>query len=136
MFKEHHPLEFDVNSVHDLMSCAQEWLRQAAETCPEGRYPLFVWNCLARAGASQFHGHAQVMLSAVIHKSTYDTCWNDDVQVPFPCYETLNATQTAYRAKHPDQEYLDELFAAYDEVGLLQSINDTSHRCDELSTIC
>ena len=29
------------------------------------RYPYFLWNCLPRAGASQFHGHAQVMLSKV-----------------------------------------------------------------------
>ena len=28
-------------------------------------HPFFLWNCGARSGASQYHGHAQVALSEV-----------------------------------------------------------------------
>ena len=37
--------------------------RQAAKAHPRARHPLLLWNCLPRAGASQFHGHMQVALS-------------------------------------------------------------------------
>ena len=58
------------------------------------------------------------------------------LQVPFPCYEVLRAAQESYRAEYPDRNYLDDLFAAYDEVGLLQSITETSHKCNELLIRC
>lgn len=35
------------------------------ESNPEATFPFFFWNCLSRAGASQFHGHVQVMLTPV-----------------------------------------------------------------------
>ena len=65
LFKHHDPLQFDLEQLHDLLAAAHEWLRRAAESHPDALHPLFIWNCLPRAGASQFHGHAQVMLSKV-----------------------------------------------------------------------
>ena len=65
VFRHHHPLEFDSATVHDLMQCTQEWINKASQQHPTALYPLFVWNCLERSGGSQFHGHAQIMLSEV-----------------------------------------------------------------------
>ena len=65
LFKHHHPLEFDPQQVAELLSTASEWFRAAQQAHIKARYPYFLWNCQPRAGASQFHGHAQVMLSKV-----------------------------------------------------------------------
>ena len=65
VFRHHHPLEFDSATVHDLMQCTQEWIKKASKQHPTALYPLLIWNCLERSGGSQFHGHAQIMLSEV-----------------------------------------------------------------------
>lgn len=72
VLKKHHPLDFDFVTIKELMLCTQEWLEKASEQHRNAKYPLFVWNCLARAGASQFHGHAQVMISPVQNTSFFD----------------------------------------------------------------
>lgn len=54
--------------VLDLLSASHEWFSRALGhiTGPSaGAEPLLLWNCLPRAGASQFHGHAQLLLTEV-----------------------------------------------------------------------
>eukprot|EP00873_Tetraselmis_striata_P017220 jgi/Tetstr1/437484/TSEL_026163.t1 len=64
VFKAHNPLEVELRGVADLMSCAAEWFsRAAAAAGSRPVYPFLLWNCLARAGASQYHGHAQLLAS-------------------------------------------------------------------------
>jgi len=88
LFKHHDPLSFNFPQLSDLLTVADGWFSKAlfeaqkernflntstsAETIDEEEllstplqklHPLLVWNCLGRAGASQFHGHAQVMVS-------------------------------------------------------------------------
>lgn len=65
LFKHHHPLSFNQQHVSELLSTADKWFIASQQAHPEAKYPFFLWNCLPRAGASQFHGHAQVMLSKV-----------------------------------------------------------------------
>lgn len=96
LFKHHHPLHFSRQQVSELLNTASEWFRASHALHPEACYPFFLWNCLPRAGlvpsfeyvlttlyamcgkspthsvivcagASQFHGHAQVMLSQVLN---------------------------------------------------------------------
>ena len=43
-----------------LLSCAADWLAGAAAAHPGWQHPALMWNCGGRAGASQYHGHAQV----------------------------------------------------------------------------
>ena len=50
-----------------LCSQAIQSTAQAAVAHPGARHPLLLWNCLPRAGASQFHGHLQVALSQARH---------------------------------------------------------------------
>ena len=73
LFKHHHPLQFDQQQVAELLSNAHQWFAASQQAHPEAKYPFFLWNCLPRAGASQFHGHAQVMLSRVC--ACNDTLW-------------------------------------------------------------
>ena len=74
LFKHHDPLSFHQQQLSDLLSCAQGWIYAAHQAHPEAVHPFFIWNCGARAGASQFHGHAQVTLSQVnpSHTERYD----------------------------------------------------------------
>lgn len=70
----------------------------------EGLHPLFVWNCLGRAGASQYHGHAQVMLSSV----------------PFPKQDTLRRLEDIY-----DGPYHLDLIKAHDSIGLSRGLSNS-----------
>lgn len=50
-----------------MLGCA-DWVmhvQRASAAHPTALHPLLIWNTLPRAGASQYHGHAQVMLSEV-----------------------------------------------------------------------
>ncbi len=73
LFKHHHPLHFDQQQVAELLCTAHQWFAASQQAHPQANYPFFLWNCLPRAGASQFHGHAQVMLSKVC--ACNDTLW-------------------------------------------------------------
>ncbi|KAI8470200.1 MAG: hypothetical protein J3K34DRAFT_458990 [Monoraphidium minutum] len=81
MFRHHDPLSFDAPQLADLLDASWLWFRGAAaahaaraqvsapapgdEGAPDAAWPALLWNCLPRAGASQFHGHAQVALTRV-----------------------------------------------------------------------
>jgi len=67
VYDEHHPLRFDAGRVADYVETAQEWARLAHQADPQARYPLFMWNCLWRGGASILHGHAQMVLTRGMH---------------------------------------------------------------------
>ena len=70
LFKHHHPLRFGLPQLADLLLAADGWVERAAAAHPSARHPFLLWNCGARSGASQFHGHAQVALSQVSHIAT------------------------------------------------------------------
>ena len=65
LFKHHDPLTFSQQQLSELLEGSQEWMLRAGSAHPAAHHPFFLWNCLHRAGASQYHGHAQVMLSSV-----------------------------------------------------------------------
>ena len=55
--------------MHSVLAAAQ-----AAAAHLGARHPLLLWNCLPRAGASQFHSHLQVALSQA-RRHTPDMCY-------------------------------------------------------------
>ncbi|KAK9837468.1 hypothetical protein WJX81_004534 [Elliptochloris bilobata] len=83
LFRRHDPLAFSAPELAGALAAASEWLRQAARAHPGAHHPLLLWNCLPRAGASQFHGHMQVALS----------------QVPFPAELRLEAATRRYEGE-------------------------------------
>ncbi|EIE23757.1 hypothetical protein COCSUDRAFT_63282 [Coccomyxa subellipsoidea C-169] len=103
LFKHHHPLQFNLLQLSDLLLVAQEWFERGSATQPSARHPFLLWNCGPRAGASQFHGHAQVALS----------------QVPFPGCEALTAAAERYPAALPGADYYGDLIRAHRAAGLL-----------------
>jgi len=105
LLKEHDPLGFDAPAIADLLDVSRRWLLRAGEADPAAAHPLLLWNCLHRSGASQYHGHAQTLLS----------------RVPLPAELQLDAASAAYRAAH-GAEFLWDLVRAHRAVGLAREV--------------
>ncbi len=101
IFKEHNPLRFYREMLHDYIDTGVRWAQAAHAVEPAARYFLFVWNCLWRAGASLVHGHAQVLLGREAH---------------YPAVEFLRRAALAYRSRY-DRDYFDDLYRAHAAVG-------------------
>ncbi len=62
IFDEPHPLRFNQAQLCDYFNVAVRWLATAHQADTSARYPLIIWNCLWKAGASITHGHLQMLL--------------------------------------------------------------------------
>jgi hypothetical protein len=102
IFDEHHPLRFTAEQVADYVETAQRWARAVHRTDPEACYPLFLWNCLWRSGASILHGHAQMLMGRDMHYARVEG-WRRAV--------------ARYRAAYATS-YFDDLVAVYHALGL------------------
>lgn len=102
IFDEHDPLAFTERLVLDAIRVSQEWFQQSNANDPQAIYPLFMWNCLWRSGASIPHGHAQVSLTRGMH---------------YGKIEQQRRAAVAYRAEH-GMNYFDDLFLAHQALGL------------------
>ncbi|KAK9814543.1 hypothetical protein WJX72_007646 [[Myrmecia] bisecta] len=112
LFKHHNPLSFDQQQLSELLEAGNAWIQKAHGCYPRGQYPLFIWNCLHRAGASQYHGHAQVLLS----------------EVPLPAEERAQLAASRYAAVHEGGNYYNDLLAAHDAVGLVRAVGTAKDR--------
>jgi len=101
IFNDFNPLHFSREQVVDYIDVAWEWARRAHATRPEAKYFFFIWNCLWRAGASIYHGHAQVMLTRERHYAKIDG---------------LRRAALGYRQSY-GSNYFDDLFQAHYSLG-------------------
>ena len=102
VFADHDPLAFDEEAVADYLDVAQRWWAQAHALDPQAVYPLFMWNCLWKAGASIPHGHAQMSLTKGMH---------------YAKIEQLRRSAQIHRMVF-EQSYFDELYAVHADLGL------------------
>jgi len=72
IFNDFNPLHFSREEIIDYIDTGWEWARRAQAMQPQAKYFFFIWNCLWRAGASIYHGHAQVMLTCDRHYAKID----------------------------------------------------------------
>ena len=126
-FKHHDPLCFTRNQVADLLNVADGWFAAAAAAEGTGNgvaaplHPLLIWNCLPRAGASQFHGHAQTILSAV----------------PQPTQAREAAARQQYNTvTHPGEEYYADFVAAHAALGLATSWGREGEAAVAVAALC
>eukprot|EP00889_Picochlorum_renovo_P002946 jgi/Picre1/29976/NNA_005352.t1 len=106
IFKHHDPLCFSLEMLSDMFSVANAWFdkcyldyqNKSGEGAKCRLYPLIVWNCGGRSGASQVHGHSQLLAS--------------DRQ--FPLQEVLQR----HIFNEYDGNYYHDVFQAHTEVGL------------------
>jgi hypothetical protein len=102
IFDRHDPLALDAELVVDLLEVAEAWVARVRAHDPDTRHLFLFWNCLARAGASQVHGHAQAILSHVM-----------------PQAGVLRWREAARRyAAETNRDYFDDLVAAHRALGL------------------
>lgn len=103
VFDEHHPLRFTASQVADYVDTAQKWSRVAHRADPEACYPLFIWNCLWRSGASILHGHAQMTLTRGMH---------------YGKVESWRQAALGYREVN-GKNYFEDLISTYRALGLV-----------------
>lgn len=108
IFNEHDPLAFTEASVDDALSVAQQWHRQSHEIDAQAVYPLIMWNCLWKSGASIPHGHLQVSLTKGMHYGNV---------------ERQRRVTTDYRREHGGS-YFDDLYALHESLGLGRTFDD------------
>lgn len=107
IFREHDPLAFTRESVRDALDVSQQWFAKSRELDASAVYPLIMWNCLWKSGASIPHGHLQVSLTRGMHYSGV---------------ERLRQAAVRFREAH-QRSYFDDLFAVHEALGLGRSIN-------------
>lgn len=66
IFDNHDPLALDAELIADMLDVTGKWAARARRADPAARHLFLLWNCLWRAGASQVHGHVQMLLSRVM----------------------------------------------------------------------
>ena len=52
IFEEHDPLAFTADSVQDAIDVSKQWFQKCHEIDDSAIYPLVMWNCLWKSGAS------------------------------------------------------------------------------------
>jgi len=107
IFNEFHPLKFSRKQVVDYMDTAWEWAGKAHQENRAAKYFFLIWNCLWRAGASIYHGHAQVSLASDRH---------------YGKIETLRQQAEDYGQRY-DSSYFDDLFSVHHSLGCATTTN-------------
>jgi hypothetical protein len=102
IFDEPHPLRFDAPQLRDYLDTALRWIAAAHAQDAQAIYPLIFWNCLPKSGATQMHGHMQLVLGRGMHYARVEL-WRRAAQ--------------SYRAEH-GAHYFDDLFAIHQALGL------------------
>jgi len=101
IFNDFDPLHFSREQIVDYIDVGWEWARRARAKQPQAKYFFFIWNCLWRAGASIYHGHAQVMLTYDRHYAKIDG---------------LRRAALDYRQNH-GSNYFADLFQVHKSIG-------------------
>jgi len=102
IFNEHDPLAFTEASVQDAINVSQRWFDACHAIDATAVYPLVMWNCLWKSGASIPHGHMQVSLTRGMH---------------YGKIERHRQSAAAYRAEF-GTNYFDDLYAVHEALGI------------------
>ncbi len=102
IFREHDPLAFTEASVKDAIDVAVRWQERSHSLDPDAIYPLIMWNCLWKSGASIPHGHLQVSLTKGMH---------------YGHIELQRRAGVAY-AQHTGANYYNDLYQVHEALGL------------------
>jgi len=100
IFNRHNPLEFSQEEISDYIEVGFKWFERARKANKEFKYPFFMWNCLGKAGASQVHGHAHLLMGKGMR---------------YAKVEVLRMTIQEYKQ---GEGYFDDLFRAHESVEL------------------
>eukprot|EP01134_Creolimax_fragrantissima_P003186 CFRG3186T1 len=102
VFTRHSPLALQQGLIEDIVSLSEEWFFRANMHNPLAVFPTLTWNCQAKAGASQPHGHAQLLL---------------EENSPFATYARLRDVATRYKEVN-NSDYFSDLVDIHTELKL------------------
>ena len=105
IFDNHNPLEFNPDEFSDYIETFCKWYQRITEISPEYIFPLLIWNCLPRAGASKVHGHMQILAG--------DT--------PYPRTALLLESYKKYQVE-TGRNYFEDIVKIHDELGLVKEV--------------
>ena len=108
IFKKHNPHEFNLKELSDYLDTSFKWFEMVFNEDENYKFPFFVWNCLPRAGASQVHGHAQILM-------TRDRS--------YARVESLKRTIKEYK-KETKSNYLNDVYMVHKSLGLSHKSGD------------
>ncbi len=108
IFNGHNPLKFTQEELSDYIDTGFAWFKAVNNHNPQFKFPFFVWNCLPRAGASQVHGHCQILMS----------------KEPYSGVENLMKTCQNYK-KETGTDYFQDLYLVHSSLGLSGTHGDT-----------
>lgn len=108
IFNNHNPLKFDQKELSDYMDTGFRWFERVHSSDMKYNYPFLVWNCLSRAGASQIHGHAQILI-------TRDR--------PYAKVDSFKKACERYK-HHIGRSFLDDMFTVHSSLGLSENYGD------------
>jgi len=103
IFKRHNPLDFNREELFDYIDTSFDWFKIVKARNPSFTYPLLIWNCLPKAGASRVHGHIQLLMCDRLYpkQSIYNSaCIN---------YENIY-----------NKNFFDDLLCVHEALGLLR----------------
>lgn len=123
IFNEHNPWLVTEDAFWDAVQVATEWFRLSNDDQLDAVYPLLIWNCLWKAGASINHAHMQLLMTCSMHYGEI---------------ERLRRVDEHYRRKH-GAGYFDALYEVHDSLGLAAQDNDIrmlAHLTPLLSSEC
>ncbi|EDO26095.1 predicted protein, partial [Nematostella vectensis] len=93
--------------IFDMFEVAAQWFETTHKNHPEAIYPIMSWNCRSRAGASQHHGHAHMLLADSFH---------------YGHWERLNQISKLYSGEYPGENYFDDLIEAHRVLNLAKQV--------------
>jgi galactose-1-phosphate uridylyltransferase len=102
-------LIFFQEKLFDMFSLATQWFETAHTKHPNFIYPNISWNCRSRAGASQHHGHAHMVLAEEFH---------------YGHWERLKQISQLYTTEYPGKNYFHDLVEAHRNLNLAQQCGD------------
>lgn len=108
IFNNHDPLEFNFMELSDYIETGFKWFERVYSKDPRYKFPFFVWNCLSRAGASQVHGHAQILMTK---------------ERAYAKVESLKKASEMYRGV-TGRSYIDDIFRVHESLGLSHQHGD------------
>lgn len=108
IFRKHNPLDFNLEELSDYLKTAFNWFNRVYEYDSRYQFPFFIWNCLYKAGASQVHGHAQILMTK---------------EFPYAGIEHIYCAAEEYE-KTTGEDYFKDLYKIHHALGLARNQGD------------
>lgn len=107
IFNKFSPLLVTREELGNHFQTAMHWFNKAHEIDNKGVYPILLWNCLFKSGASLAHGHMQTLLS----------------HSPYGRLRRKNEIIAEYKRKYKTN-YFNDLFKIHEKLGLAFNHNN------------